>query len=152
MTNREALAAAMPAMLLHEGHWDGWYRHLDRAGVLLDAHKVATWCEFPDTGPWHYIQHNALTWDDGRTATYEFGGALHGDRLVWETDRFAGHGWQTGDDIVMSRLDRRDVPGAYYTEMITIAPDHRSRARTWEWYRDGAPWKRTLCDERRVAK
>jgi hypothetical protein len=150
MSNRAALAAAMPAMLLHEGWWDGWYRHVDSDGALLDAHRVKTHCEFPDSGPWHYVQHNWLTWEDGRSAVYEFGGRLEGDRLVWATDRFSGYGWQTHEDTLMLRLDRRDVPGACYIEMITIAPDGQSRARTWQWFRNGAPWKRTLCDERRI--
>jgi hypothetical protein len=150
MSNRDALAAAMPAMLLHEGWWDGWYRHVDSDGALLDAHRVKTWCEFPDSGPWHYVQHNWLSWEDGRSAVYEFGGRLEGDRLVWATDRFSGYGWQTHEDTLMLRLDRRDVPGACYIEMISIAPDGQSRARTWQWFRNGAPWKRTPCDERRI--
>lgn len=150
MSNRTALAAAMPAMLLHEGWWDGWYRHFDSDGALLDAHRVKTHCEFPDSGPWHYVQHNWLTWEDGRSAVYEFGGRLEGELLVWATDRFSGYGWQTHEDTLMLRLDRLDVPGAHYVEMISIAPDGRSRVRTWQWFKDGAPWKRTLCDERRI--
>ena len=82
MNNRAELAAAMPAMLLHEGHWDGMYRHFDGDGGLLDAHRVKTWCEFPDAGEWHYVQHNQLIWDDGRTANYEFGGRLDHDGIV----------------------------------------------------------------------
>ena len=151
MSNRAALAAAMPAMLLHEGWWDGWYRHFDSDGALLDAHRVKTHCEFPDSGPCHYVQHNWLAWEDGRSAVYEFGGRLEGERLVWATDRFSGYGWQTHEDTLMLRLERLDVPGAHYVEMISIAPGAQSRARTWQWFKDGAPWKRTLCDERRIA-
>ena len=69
-------AAAMPNMLAHEGEWEGTYRHLDAAGSLLDQHHMWTWCEFPDAGPYAYIQHNRLRWDDGRTADYEFGGVF----------------------------------------------------------------------------
>ena len=150
MSNRAALAAAMPAMLLHEGWWDGWYRHYDAEGALLDAHKVKTWCEFPEAGEWHYIQHNWLTWEDGRRALYEFGGRLEGGRLVWRTDRFSGYGWQTAEDTLMLKLDRADVPDAFYIEMINIAPDRQSRARTWQWFQGGRPWKRTCCDEWRI--
>jgi hypothetical protein len=149
--NRAQLAAAMPAMLGHEGWWDGWYRHYDGDGVLLDAHRTRTHCEFPAGGRWHYIQHSYLEWDDGRSASYEFGGRLKGDRLVWDTERFRGYGWQTHEDTLMLRLDRLDVPGAYYIEMISIAPDGQSRARTWQWFRDGKPWKRTLCNEQSIA-
>lgn len=148
--NRTALAAAMPAMLLHEGWWDGWYRDVASGGALLDERRVRTWCEFPDAGQWHYVQHNWIGWADGREARYEFGGRLEGDRLHWDTDRFAGYGWQTLEDTLMLRLDRRDIAGAYYIESINLAPDGQSRARTWQWFRDGRPWKRTLCDEWRI--
>ena len=150
MSNSAALARAMPAMLRHEGWWDGWYRHIDGSGALLDAHRVKTHCEFPDTGPWHYIQHNWLSWDDGRAAHYEFGGRLDGERLVWETERFAGYGWQTHEDVVMLRLERADVADAYYIEMIAIAADGQTRSRTWEWFQHGRPWKWTLCNEARL--
>ena len=150
MGNRTQLAEAMPAMLDHEGWWDGSYRHFDTEGTLLDAHRVKTWCEFPDGGKWHYVQHNWLSWEDGRSATYEFGGRLDGERLVWDTDRFAGYCWQTAEDVLMLKLDRLDEPDAYYIEMISVAPDRQSRARTWQWFKGGRPWKRTLCDERRI--
>ncbi|MGB3753333.1 MAG: hypothetical protein WA954_05470 [Parerythrobacter sp.] len=150
MTNRAELKAAMPAMLLHEGWWNGWYRDVDNDGHLLDERRVKTHCEFPDSGEWHYVQHNWLSWDDGREEVYEFGGALTGDRLVWDTDRFSGACWQTGGNVLMLRLEREDVADAHYVEMITIAPDGQTRARTWQWYKDGKPWKRTLCDERRI--
>ena len=147
MSNRDALKVAMPAMLLHEGWWEGWYRDFDCDGTLLDERRVKTHCEFPDAGPSHYVQHNWLSWPDGRKATYEFGGRLDGERLVWETDRFAGYAWQTGEETLMLKLDRFDVPDSFYIEMIHLAPDGQSRARTWQWFRDGKPWKRTLCDE-----
>ncbi len=150
MSNRAELARAMPAMLRHEGWWNGWYRHFDGEGKMVDAHRVRTWCEFPDAGEWHYIQHNWLEWDDGRTATYEFGGRLEGDRLVWKTDRFSGYGWQTHEDVVMLRLERQDVPDAYYIEMIAIAADGQSRSRTWEWFQHERPWRWTLCNEEKM--
>jgi len=150
MSNRAELAAAMPAILLHEGRWDGWYRHFDGAGALLDAHRVKTWCEFPDRGEWHYIQHNELIWAEGRTAVYEFGGKLEDDRLVWQTERFAGFGWQTREDVIMLRLERKDADDAYYLEMIAISADRLTRSRTWEWFQHGRPWKWTLCNEERA--
>lgn len=151
MSNRAELERAMPAMLLHEGWWDGWYRHIGGGGETLDEHRVKTWCEFPDAGEWHYVQHNWLTWPDGREAAYEFGGKLEGDRLVWETGRFAGYGWQSHEDTLLLRLDRRDAEDAYYIEMIAIAGDRQTRSRTWEWFQGGKPWKWTLCNEHRIA-
>lgn len=150
MGNRAQLEAVMPAMLLHDGWWNGWYRDIDPDGAIIDTRKVRTYCEFPDEGEWHYIQHNWLSWDDGREMHVEFGGRLDGKRIIWETDRFSGYGWQTAEDTLMLRLDRIDVPGAYYIEMIQVAPDQQTRARTWQWFKDGKPWKRTLCDEWRI--
>jgi hypothetical protein len=145
-----AFTSAMPNMLRHEGEWEGVYRHIDCDGALLDQHQMWTWCEFPDDGPFAYVQHNRLTWDDGRTATYEFGGIYREGRLYWDTDRFSGYGWEAEEGTLMLKLDRLDVPGAYYIEMINIAPDNQTRARTWQWFKGGRPWKRTLCDEWRV--
>ena len=150
MNNRTALRAAMPAMFLHEGWWDGWYRDVDPDGKLLDERRVKTFCEFPDKGEWHYIQHNWLEWADGRKAEYEFGGKLDGELIRWETDRFSGYGWETHESTIMLRLDRLDVPGSYSVESIHTAPGDRTRMRTWNWFKDGKPWKRTLCDEWKI--
>ena len=150
MSNRAELEAVMPAMLLHEGWWDGWYRDFDLDGELLDERRVKTHCEFPDSGEWHYIQHNWINWTDGREMQVEFGGKLQGDRIVWKTDRFSGYGWQTHEHTIMLRLDRLDVPGACYVEMIGLFPGAQTRARTWQWFKGDEPWKRTLCDEKRI--
>jgi hypothetical protein len=147
---KPGFAAAMPNMIAHDGEWEGIYRHVDHDGTLPDEHKMWTWCEFPDDGPYAYIQHNKLTWDDGRTADYEFGGIYRDGQLHWNTDRFSGYGWETHEGVVMLRLDRLDVPGSHYVEMINMAPDGQTRARTWQWFKDGRPWKRTLCDEWRI--
>ncbi len=144
------LRTAMPAMIAHEGEWDGVYRHIAADGAVLDEHRTWTRCAFPDDGDDHYIQHNRLSWSDGRTAEYRFAGTYRDGLLRWDTDRFFGVGWETEGGVLMLRLERRDVPGAYYIEMITLAPDGRTRARTWQWFKDGRPWKRTLCDEWRI--
>lgn len=144
------LRTVMPAIVAHEGLWDGHYRHFAADGTLIDEHRTWTHCEFPDEGDAHYIQHNRLTWADGRTAEYRFPGTWRDGFLRWDTDRFHGIGWETEGGVLMLRLERRDVPDAYYVEMITLAPDGRTRARTWQWFKDGKPWKRTLCDEWRI--
>jgi len=152
MGNRAQLEAVMPAMLFHEGWWDGWYRDFDLDGQLLDERQVKTHCEFPDTGEWSYVQHNWISWPDGREAQMEFGGRLEGDRIIWKTDRFSGYGWQTYEHTIMLRLDRLDVQGACYVEMIGLFPGAENRARTWQWFKGDKPWKRTLCDERRITE
>lgn len=149
---RETLARAMPALFAHEGIWDGTYRHIDADGTLIDQHRMRTRCEFPTVGEYAYVQHNHLIWPDGREQRLSFGGVFRDDRLYWDTDRFHGTGWETLDNVLMLTLYRKDEPGVRFTEMIQISDDGESRARTWQWFRDGTPFKRTLCDERRVSR
>ncbi|MDM7957470.1 hypothetical protein [Blastomonas sp.] len=149
---RELLAKAMPALFAHEGVWEGVYRHIDADGQLINQHRMRTRCEFPATGEFAYIQHNHLIWPDGREQRLSFGGSFREGRLWWDTDRFHGHGWETLDSVLMLTLHRKDEPGVRFTEMIQISDDGESRARTWQWFRDGTPFRRTLCDERRISR
>ena len=143
-------AEAMPNMLRHEGRWEGVYRHVDRDGTLVDQHEMVTLCEFPTDGEFAYVQHNHLRWNNGREVKRSFGGVFRDGLLWWDTDRFAGYGWETHEGVVMLKLDRKDEPGIHFIEMINIAKDGQTRARTWQWFRDGVPFRRTLCDEWRV--
>jgi hypothetical protein len=143
--------AAMPGMLVHEGTWEGVYRHVARDGTLIDQHQMRTECAFPLEGPYVYVQSNWLSWADGRTEDRSFGGAFHGGLLHWDTDRFHGIGWETLEGTLMLRLTRKDLPGTHFIEMINLSADGQSRARTWQWFENGVPTRRTLCDEWRVA-
>jgi len=110
----EQLKLNLPAMVAHEGEWEGTYSHLDYVtGKLLDQHYVHTRCEFPDDGPFDYVQHNLLRWDDGRTQNYEFGGKYQDGKVFWDTERFRGYGWETEEGTVMLKLDRLDVANAH---------------------------------------
>jgi hypothetical protein len=144
------IAEAMPGLFAHAGAWEGVYRHVDRDFSLVDQHRMTTFCEFPSDGPYAYVQHNHLRWDDGREVKRVFGGVYRDGRLWWDTDRFSGYGWETHEGVLMLKLDRKDEPGVHFIEMISLAGDGRTRARTWQWFRDGAPFRRTLCDEWRV--
>jgi len=145
-----SFAEAMPNMVRHRGTWEGIYRHVERDGSLIDQHHMTTICLFPDEGEFAYVQDNSLRWDDGRTAHHRFGGVYRDGLLWWDTDRFSGYAWETREGVVMLRLDRRDDPGVHFIEMISLSKDGQSRARTWQWFRDGVPFRRTLCDERRI--
>jgi hypothetical protein len=143
-------AEAMPNMLLHEGEWEGIYRHIDLYGGLIDQHRMTTICEFPTDGEFAYIQHNHLRWGGGREQRYRFGGVFRDGLLHWDTERFSGYAWETREGVVMLKLNRRDDPGVSFIEMITLGADGQTRARTWQWFRHGTPFKRTLCDEWRA--
>lgn len=146
----KSFAEAMPNMLRHQGTWDGIYRYIERNGTLVDEHRMTTLCEFPEKGEYAYIQDNHLRWDDGREARHRFGGAYRDGLLWWDTERFSGYAWETREGVLMLKLDRKDEPGVSFIEMITLSHDGRTRARTWQWFQDGSPFRRTLCDEWRV--
>ena len=150
MGHRQALQNTLPAILLHEGVWEGTYRVVGLDGRVIDEHRSRVQCSFPDDGPYAYVQRNLFTWPDGRVFEAEFGGELRGDRLYWDNERFKGYGWSTLDDVVMLSLDRKDRPGESFTEIIVLAPNGNERARTWHWFKNGALYQRTLCDEHRV--
>lgn len=144
-------ARMMPNMLRHAGEWEGIYRHIARDGTLLDTHHTWTGCEFPRDGEFAYIQSNRLRWDDGRTEERRFGGVYRDGLLHWDTERFVGTGWETREGTVLLRLDRKDAPGVHFIEMIHLSDDGQTRARTWQWFENGIPTRRTICDEWRVA-
>ena len=145
------LVEAMPNMLRHAGEWDGIYRHIATDGTLLEEHRTWTRCEFPESGPHAYVQHNRLTWADGRTLERTLCSTFRDGMLQCDTDRVHGYVWETREGTVMMRLDYKQEPGLWFIEMISLSDDDQSRARTRQWFRDGKPFKRTLCDEWRVA-
>ena len=140
----------MPVMLKHEGIWQGSYTHVDIHGKVIDQHDSKVICEFPTSGESAYTQHNHFTWSDGTSKQVSFPGQQQGNRIWWDTETFSGYGWESGADTVMLKLDRKDIPGAYFLEVIILSENNIDRARTWHWFKDGQLFQRTLCDERRV--
>ena len=149
MSLRDDVERAIPALLRHEGVWTGTYRTIDAGNRVVDQHASRVECVFPASGEYHYVQRNRFTWPDGRTRDVAFGGVLDGDRICWDTETFSGYGWATLDDVVLLTLDRKDAPDTSFTEIIVLGADPDHRVRTWHWFRDGVPFQRALCDERR---
>jgi hypothetical protein len=48
------------------------------------------------------------------------------------------------------RFARVDLPGIEILEMIEADFTADIRMRSWQWRKDGQPFRRTLVDERRV--
>lgn len=145
------LHGIMPAMLDHEGIWCGTYRHVDVNGAELDTHEAQIECIFPHEGRWAYIQQNLFTWSDGREYRATLHGELRAGKLWFDHETFSGTSWETDKGLILLDLDRKDDPGANFYEIICMGSSGVDRARTWHWFRDGRLFKRTLCDERKVA-
>jgi hypothetical protein len=149
--DKTAFAKLMPAMMAHEGVWEGIYRHVNLDGSLYDEHQARVTCEFPDSGPNPYIQHNLFTWSDGRTQTTTLPATYREGALWWDVTTFHGKAWETESGLILLELWRKDLPGAWFWEIICLAKGGQSRARTWHWFdANGQLFRRTLCDERRV--
>jgi hypothetical protein len=139
-----------PAMRAHEGIWEGTYRHLDVAGRVEDEHTARVVCDFPDDGQVFYCQTITFIWADGRKREAVFEGVIRGDAVWFDTPAFHGKGWETHDGLILLNLARKDEAGANFFEIICMGKGGQSRARTWHWFRKGALYRRTLCDEVRV--
>ncbi|WP_380875707.1 hypothetical protein ACFB49_05710 [Sphingomonas sp. DBB INV C78] len=144
------LTSCMPNMLRHAGWWEGEYRVIERDGTLTEHHHMRTFCEFPTAGPYAYLQHNWLRWPDGRTLERAFGATFRDGRLWWNTERLEGYGHEIEGGIVMLNLVHKSEAALRFTEMIELSEDGQNRARTWQWFRNGTPVRRTLCDEWRT--
>lgn len=140
----------MPAVLEHEGIWEGTYRHIDIEGNTIDLHKSRVECIFPEEGEVVYIQKNQFEWDDGKLFNIAFDGIIKDNRIYWDTETFKGYGWVASPNIFLLELERKDEPGAWFYESIVMGADKKHRARTWHWFKNGQCFKRTLCDEHLV--
>lgn len=138
-------------MQAHAGVWEGVYTHINRGAEVIDKHRVRIRCEFPTSGEFVYIQHNHFMWDDGREYKAVLPGVYCDGRLWWDLETFKGSAWETLDGLILLNLDRKDDPGANFFEIIAMGATGQQRSRTWHWFKDGALFKRTLCDEWKVS-
>lgn len=140
-----------PATRAHEGVWEGVYTHLNANAEIEDRHEARVICEFPAGSDVFYRQHIRFTWADGRRHEDVFEGYVRGAVIQYDTPRFYGKSWETEDGLVLLNLHRKDEPGASFFELIAMGDTGKHRARTWHWFRDGRLFRRTLCDESRIA-
>ncbi|OYU16433.1 MAG: hypothetical protein CFE37_00040 [Alphaproteobacteria bacterium PA4] len=138
----------------HVGLWRGRYRHFDTDGVLVDDHASEIINAFPESGPYAYVQTSRFLWDDGRAEEHVFPGVLRENRLHWSTERLNGTAFTTADapHALFLRFARVDLPGIAILEMIELDEAQGIRMRSWQWRRDGVPFRRTLVDERRISR
>ena len=128
------------------------------AAIVIWAKTIRFWTStraglsaIPTEGEAAYRQTSSFNWSDGRSQEQTFLGYMRGERMWFDTATFAGWAWQTGDDIIMLSLDRKDLPGQRFVETILIGEERNRRVRTWHWFDQGVCYKRTLCTETREA-
>ena len=157
MTTKAEIAKNMPLLAEAEGVWEGWYRYYDAAtGELTDQHRSRLICRLPEDGkPSDYHQTNYYFWEDGSTEIRDFPANYADGRIWWDNDLIKG--WaaamEPDDNNLSTCLNwvRKNEPGIYLYEMIQVDKSHNFRSRTWQWFRDGKCFQRTLIDEHRVS-
>lgn len=156
MSNSIELRKNMPLLAANEGVWEGVYRYYDAVtGELTDAHKSRLICRIPEDGkPSDYHQTNYYFWADGKSETREFPANYRDGRIWWDNDLIKG--WaaamQPDDNNLSTCLNwvRKGQENVYLYEMIQVDEAVKNRARTWQWFRDGVCFMRTLIDEKFV--
>jgi hypothetical protein len=149
----------MPQLARHEGVWEGWYRHLDPEGKLIDAHRSRLLCRFPVSGEYPYHQSNIYTWEDGKKEVREYPCKyVDGSKqLIFLNDLIDGWAREVPADptgrTMMLYWQRPDMRHIYFYEMIQTSDDARRRNRVWQWMNshDGSLFRRTLIEEQKVA-
>ncbi len=156
--SQPGIREAMPLLCENEGIWEGWYRYYDAAtGALTDQHKSRLICRLiGEPGREEYHQTNHYFWDDGRIDVRDFPAWYEDGRIWWNNDLIQG--WAAAmqpDDFNRSTClnwTRHNEPDVYLYEMIQVNEDRTKRARTWQWFRNGECYQRTLIDERLVTR
>ncbi|HWU03445.1 MAG TPA: hypothetical protein VN222_11965 [Novosphingobium sp.] len=148
-----ALEALYPVLARGMGHWSGHYTHLAPDGTPIDRHRVDTFSAFPGDGGGDFLLRIWNRWDDGRDSRIDLRADHNGDalapRLLWR-ERLVGAMWEVGDTSVYLDFHYAADPALRVCEMIQIAPDGQTRARTWHWFRDERLIKITLTHEWRT--
>jgi hypothetical protein len=136
---------------MHAGKWFGTYRHLNTDGAVVDLHEANVTCEIPATGPFAYTQTSRLIWI-GHEEQFTFNGTLRENKLLFESERISGFAWVSSHDpeAMFLKFIRKDLPDVVITEMINKYGISDSRMRTWQWFKNGLPFRRTLIDEQRI--
>jgi hypothetical protein len=153
--DKKTISDAMPLLASNEGVWEGWYRYYESAtGKLVDEHRSRLICRLPTEGQHAGIYHqtNYYYWEDGRKDVRDFPAWYDKGRIWWDNDLIKG--WaaamQPDDQNLSTCLNwvRKDEPDMYLYEMIQNSPNGIDRARTWQWFKNGKCFQRTLIDEK----
>jgi hypothetical protein len=124
----------------------GTYIHLTPTGEVTDRH--ACFIEIAVRGE-RYSQRNTYEWADGRVEVHYFPGILSEGKVVIDTPRLSGTGFEIDEDSIMFHARFKDNDASLY-DFIRALGDSK-RARTWQVCKDGAVSKLVHVEEERVA-
>jgi hypothetical protein len=144
------LHGELPAVARHEGVWEGRFVEVTPDLTVEDEFETRVEIDLA-TDDHDYYQTNHYRWPDGTESTHELPGTYEDGQIVFDTGYVRGSAWEAAHDdrSVVLTWTRADEPTTYH-EIITIATDGDSRARTWHWFDDDGFRKRTLVEEERV--
>lgn len=143
----------IPFLIRNEGIWEGYYRYYDADGNKVDEHKSRLMCRIIDDEDYH--QTNCYFWKDGKKEVRDFPTRIEDKRLVFYTDI---DGWAAAVDLdkykrtMMLNWVRKGEDDLYLYEMIQMSDDGQTRARVWQWFKEGRLFMRTLIDEQLVSR
>ena len=147
-----SLRERMPVLARAEGVWDGYYRYYNQDGVKIDEHKSRLLCRIINDDQYH--QTNIYCWKDGKKEVREFPADIKDNKLIFSGDI---SGWAAEVHLdefkrtMMLNWVRKNEDDLYLYEMIQIADNAKTRARTWQWFKHHILFQRTLIDENRVS-
>jgi hypothetical protein len=141
----------MPLLARHEGEWEGTYTFVNPAGEIIDRHRSHLTCAFPDDDEeFPYRQTNRYAWEDGRTEEIDFPGMYKDGKLYFDTERINGYCWEVDDHCIVLTWRYQQDPSVTLYELIHLDESGNNRSRTWQWFKNGVCFQRTLIDEKRV--
>ncbi len=122
---------AMPLLARNEGVWEGWYRYFDTSGKLIDQHRSRLICRLVDIRDFPARYENGRIWFDNDLIT--------GWAAAMQPDDF--------NRSTCLNWTRNGEPDLFLYEMIQLSDNGVNRARTWQWFKKGICFQRTLIDE-----
>ncbi len=146
----------MPVLARVAGCWTGSYTEVDMAGVVIDQYRFDLEISFPEVSGAAYRQKTRYTWNDGRVVNLVFDAGFEitaegRPRICWDHPLMAGELFEVDDRTLQLRFAYKGDDKIAVQEAMFLSEDGQHRMRTWHWYKDGAPYRKTLVDEVRSA-
>jgi hypothetical protein len=153
--SRAEMIRRMPLTARMEGTWTGLFRRYDAQGVLQDTLPSEITIRFlPDGEAFDYAQVNVLRPVGKAEQRIESFGKWDVDRLRFVNQRLEGWAQDIAADpsglSSVFMMTYKDGSGMSVSEIVTLAPDGKSRMRATQYMVGGKIVRRTLIDETKV--